>query len=472
MPLHDAYARLTPYERLLPSPEFPARRFAAIEAEAERRGVRLDDPAAFALLEAAAEALEEWTEGSSELDTLAQYALLLFHAYHQHAAGAPVYLFEAPAVRHLLEADPADKADPAEQADAVEEVDSGSPLGSLYLQLPQHMVWARLDIDDPPLSIDGMFCTVTGDGRFHLLPVGGLHGDGPGFTVLPVPSAPLADEATWRTARMRPDGGDFRSSMPGAELEGLYEVTTAGEALQLAARAMQYLRVHPDRARRGAAVKGGTPTPSSLPSQWTIEACVLSAPTPTPMPNRQAALTLLSEWVDNEALQLHMKSVEASVRHYASLRGADPELWGLAGLLHDLDWEKHPETHPVTAVDHLREEGYPDEVLHAILAHRPDYTGVEPETELDRVLYACDELSGLVYACCLVRPNGIDDLTPKSVVKKLKDKAFAAGVDRDDVARGIELIGLDRTAHIQNVIDGMRAVAGDLRIRAEDRARG
>ncbi len=190
------------------------------------------------------------------------------------------------------------------------------------------------------------------------------------------------------------------------------------------------------------------------------------------MPNRDDALRLLDEWVDNEALQLHMKSVEAAVRHYARLRGADPDVWGLAGLLHDLDWEKHPETHPVTAVDHLRAEGYPDEVCRAILAHRPGYTGVEPETELDRVLYACDELAGLVYACCLVRPNGIDDLKPKSVTKKLKDKAFAAGVDRDDVARGLELIGLERAEHIQNVIDGMRDAAADLKLRAVDRNPG
>jgi putative nucleotidyltransferase with HDIG domain len=190
------------------------------------------------------------------------------------------------------------------------------------------------------------------------------------------------------------------------------------------------------------------------------------------MPDRTDALALLDAWVDNENLRLHMRSVEAAVRHYARLRGADEEVWGLAGLLHDLDWEKDPENHPLTAVEHLREAGYPDEVIHAILAHRPDFTGVEPETELDRVLFACDELSGLVYACCLVRPNGIDDLKPKSVRKKLKDKAFAAGVNRDDVARGVALIGLDRNEHIQNVIDGMRARAADLKIRGEDVARG
>jgi predicted hydrolase (HD superfamily) len=116
----------------------------------------------------------------------------------------------------------------------------------------------------------------------------------------------------------------------------------------------------------------------------------------------------------------------------------------------------------------LREHGYPEEVVHAIKAHRPEFTGVEPETRLDRVLFACDELSGLVVACCLVRPNGIDDLTPKSVVRKLKDRAFAAGVSREEVARGFEMIGLERNAHIQNVIDGLRARGELLGIRGAD----
>ena len=186
------------------------------------------------------------------------------------------------------------------------------------------------------------------------------------------------------------------------------------------------------------------------------------------MPDRADAVATLEAWVDNENLRKHMYSVEAAVRHYARLRGADEDLWGLAGLLHDLDWEKHPEEHPLKAVEHLRAEGYPEEVLHAILAHRPEFTGVEPETELDKVLFACDELSGLVVASCLVRPNGIDDLKPKSVVKKLKDKAFAAGVDREQVARGIELIGLERKEHIQNVIDGIREIGDVLEIRGED----
>jgi putative nucleotidyltransferase with HDIG domain len=189
------------------------------------------------------------------------------------------------------------------------------------------------------------------------------------------------------------------------------------------------------------------------------------------MPDRSEAVALLEQWVENEGLRKHMYAVEAAVRHYARMRGEDEELWGLAGLLHDLDWEKHPEQHPLHAVEHLRSLGYPEEVLQAILAHRSEFTGVEPASDLDKVLVACDELSGLVYAACLVRPTGIDDLKPKSVVKKLKDKTFAAGVSRDEVGRGIDLIGLDRAEHIQNVIDGLRAVAPQLGIRGEDLSR-
>ena len=186
------------------------------------------------------------------------------------------------------------------------------------------------------------------------------------------------------------------------------------------------------------------------------------------MPDRTEAVALLEEWVENQGLRKHMYAVEAAVRHYARLRGADEDVWGLAGLLHDLDWQKYPEEHPLKAVEHLREAGYPDEVIQAILAHRSDFTGVEPESELDKVLYACDELSGLVYAACLVRPTGIDDLKPKSVTKKLKDKTFAAGVSREDVQRGVELIGLERSEHIQNVIDGLRSIGAELGIRGED----
>lgn len=189
------------------------------------------------------------------------------------------------------------------------------------------------------------------------------------------------------------------------------------------------------------------------------------------MPDRDDAVRLLEEWVENEGLRKHMYAVEAVMRHYARKRGEDEERWGLAGLLHDLDWEKHPDEHPLRAVEELRSRGYPEDVVHAVLAHRSGFTGVEPESEMDRYLVASDELSGLVYAACLVRPNGVDDLKPKSVTKKLKDKTFAAGVSREEVERGVELIGLERSEHIQNVIDALRSVAATLEIRGEDVSR-
>ena len=185
---------------------------------------------------------------------------------------------------------------------------------------------------------------------------------------------------------------------------------------------------------------------------------------------RNASVELLERWVENVGLRKHMLAVEAAVRYYALIYGEDEDLWGVAGLLHDLDWEQYPNEHPQVALTELERLGYPDEILQAIRAHAPERTGFEPETMLDKVLFACDELSGLVYACCLVRPNGIDDLKPKSVVKKFKDKAFAAGVDRIQVSRGIELLGIDRNEHISNVIEGLKGIADILEVRSIDRA--
>jgi putative nucleotidyltransferase with HDIG domain len=180
------------------------------------------------------------------------------------------------------------------------------------------------------------------------------------------------------------------------------------------------------------------------------------------MPTREDALELLHQWVENENLRKHMLAVEAAVRSYARERGEDEELWGLAGLLHDLDWEKYPDEHPLRTVEALRERGYPDDVVHAILAHRSQFTGVEPATPLDRTLVACDELTGLITATALVRPTGIDDLKPKSVKKKMKDPTFARGVDRDEVIHGAELIGIDFDEHIANVITAMRGISDEL----------
>lgn len=177
---------------------------------------------------------------------------------------------------------------------------------------------------------------------------------------------------------------------------------------------------------------------------------------------RDEADALLHEWVENENLRRHMYAVEGAMRWYAQKNGEDEERWGLAGLLHDLDWEKYPDEHPLKAVEALREKGCPEDVLHAILAHRGDFTGTAPETSLDRHLLACDELTGMITAASLVRPNGIDDLKPKSVKKKLKDPTFAAGVDREGVTEGAALIGVDFDEHITNVIEAMQGIADEL----------
>jgi predicted hydrolase (HD superfamily) len=189
------------------------------------------------------------------------------------------------------------------------------------------------------------------------------------------------------------------------------------------------------------------------------------------MTTRPEALQLLEAWVDNVALRNHMKSVEAAMRWYARQRAADEEAWGLAGLLHDLDWEKYPDEHPLRAVEELRKRGYSEEILHAILAHRADFTNTPAESDLDKHLLACDEITGLVTATALMRPTGIDDLTAKSVVKKMKDKAFARGVSREDVQHGSELIGVDLAQHITNVIEAMQGIAPELGLTGAQLAR-
>lgn len=185
------------------------------------------------------------------------------------------------------------------------------------------------------------------------------------------------------------------------------------------------------------------------------------------MPSRAEALQLLEAWVENPSLRNHMKAVEAAVRFYAREIGQDEEEWGLAGLLHDLDWERYPDDHPLPGAEELRCRGYPEIVVHAILAHRASHTGVEPRTRLDRTLLACDELTGLITATALVRPSGIDDLTPKSVKKKLKDPTFARGVDREEVRRGAEFVELQFDEHLRNVIAAMQEIAGELGLDAQ-----
>jgi putative nucleotidyltransferase with HDIG domain len=180
--------------------------------------------------------------------------------------------------------------------------------------------------------------------------------------------------------------------------------------------------------------------------------------------NRAAAWTLLNEYTRNPGLIKHMLAVEAAMRAYARKLGQDEERWGIVGLLHDFDYERWPDPpdHPLRGTDILRDHAYPEDVIYAIKSHA-DYLPDCPRVNLmDKALYACDELAGLITAAALVRPTGITDLTATSVKKKMKSKGFARGVNRDDVVRGAADFGVDLTEHIQFIIDAMRPIAEEL----------
>lgn len=186
------------------------------------------------------------------------------------------------------------------------------------------------------------------------------------------------------------------------------------------------------------------------------------------MLTREEALSLVHEYVDSESLRRHMYAVEAAMRAYARKWEQDETLFGITGLVHDFDYEKRPEEHPLPGAELLREKGCPEEMVHAVLAHYAARTGVQPETLLDRTLRACDEVTGLITAAALVRPSrSLSDLNAKSVMKKFKDRAFAAGVDREEVTEAVEALDLDLKEHIQFVIEAMREVAGELGLEGE-----
>lgn len=187
------------------------------------------------------------------------------------------------------------------------------------------------------------------------------------------------------------------------------------------------------------------------------------------LPSRSDALALLHEFTQSDSLRKHMLAVECAMRAYATKFGEDPERWGLAGLIHDFDYEKFPnadhsptEGHPAHGVGVLREKGWPDDILQAILGHGT-YTGVARETRMAKTLFAVDELTGLITATALVRPSrSVYEVDARSVRKKMKDKGFARGVNRDDVINGAQDLGVELDEHIQFVVDAMRASADAL----------
>jgi predicted hydrolase (HD superfamily) len=184
--------------------------------------------------------------------------------------------------------------------------------------------------------------------------------------------------------------------------------------------------------------------------------------------SRDAAWALLTEWTQSESLRKHALAVEAAVRGYARQQSANEEEWGVVALLHDFDYEKYPTLgdHPNKGCDHLRSLGYPEWVMRAILSHASEITGIEPESPVEKTLVACDELAGFVTAASLVRPSkSILDLEAASVIKRMKDKAFARQVPREHLKRGAELMGLPLDQHVTNVITFMREQADALGLR-------
>ena len=187
------------------------------------------------------------------------------------------------------------------------------------------------------------------------------------------------------------------------------------------------------------------------------------------MPTRDQAWTLLCQYTANENLRKHALAVEACVRAYARKRGENEDLWSLTSLLHDFDYERWPnqehsptEGHPSSGAPILRQHGYPEEMIHAILGHA-GYTGVARETALDHALFACDEMAGFLTACALIRPGKtILEVEPGSVKKRMKDKAFARGVSREDLVKGAEELGLPLEEHMAICIEAMCGIAAQL----------
>jgi putative nucleotidyltransferase with HDIG domain len=180
--------------------------------------------------------------------------------------------------------------------------------------------------------------------------------------------------------------------------------------------------------------------------------------------DRDRAYALLRRYTQSESLRRHMLAVEAAMRAYARRFGEDEDLWGAVGLLHDFDYERWPSApdHPLQGAAILEAEGYPAEAIYAIKSHVPYLPDCPRVSRLDKALFACDELAGFLLAAALVRPGRLEGMTAASVRKKMKQKSFAAAVDRDDLVRGAEELGVDLDEHIQVVIDAMNAIAPDL----------
>jgi len=258
MPIHDAYARITPYELLLPEEDFADRCFPLIREEAKERKADLSDPERFAFLSQAGAVLREIRGEEDDPRLIHQFGILLFHAFHFWQEGQPFFQMETGVLRYLVEAGP-----------KVGDWAPSLPGPAGYVQLPQHLFWVPGGEDSPPESLDGFFWSAADGERLSLLIVMGIRKDRPGLSVVPLPALPLLAAGEWAAMQVRPDGRDFHSSLPGAELENLYALDAGAEAVKLAMRVFWYLDVFPASVAEGiqGPEEGDGPRPSRLGSR-------------------------------------------------------------------------------------------------------------------------------------------------------------------------------------------------------------
>ena len=250
MSLHDAYARITPYELAFPEPDAVDRLIADIAEEARGRGADPAQPHEFITMGAVGAFIRDLQGSDAPPEAIHQYGALVFHAVHFREAGCPVYVLGAHAARYLVGGAPSGATVP--------------PKPSGYLQLPQHLFWTAGAEGSPPESIDGLFWTLSSTGMLHILLATGLRPDRPGFGTVPVPEAPVSDASSWMGIEVRAAGGDFSSTMPGGELDGLCTVESSGEILKLLARFFAYVTAVPSALVRCEPATGtdGGPTAS------------------------------------------------------------------------------------------------------------------------------------------------------------------------------------------------------------------
>lgn len=251
MPFHDAYARLTPYELAFPDRGFAEERLGRIREDARERGQEdsVADPGRFLALPGVAEVLQQIRDPRSDADAVQKHGILLYHLFHFEEADRSLFLLDTHAARYLVESAPFGAED--------EDEAPGPPEPSGYVQLPRNLFWIRPSEDGPPEPVDGLFWSAPAGGRIAVVVTAGIRDDRPGFSVVPLPAVPLEEAGTWLDVEIRPTERDFESTLPGGEMERLYSLEAAGEALKLLARLFRYLELFPGAVREEAPERPG-----------------------------------------------------------------------------------------------------------------------------------------------------------------------------------------------------------------------